>query len=139
MQKLFSPEEDRYIREQMDLLESICEGTNIKFSEHGNYGEVLLTTPFEYWKVRLPNSKANAYKLYHKSKLHAKADWHRQIVSHLSMEEIVIYIQEHGKSKYGGGVEGFTITDCSRIEPMGSKINCRSFRSGRKRRGQKNG
>ena len=62
MQKLFSEKEDGYIREQMDLLESICEANDIKFSELGNYGEALLTTPLEYWKVRLPNNSTNPYK-----------------------------------------------------------------------------
>ena len=32
MQKLFSEKEDDYIKEQMGLLESICEGTNIRDS-----------------------------------------------------------------------------------------------------------
>ena len=134
MQKLFSEKEDGYIREQMDLLESICEANDIKFSELGNYGEALLTTPLEYWKVRLPNNSTNPYKLYHKSKLHSNAEWHRQIVSNLSVEEIVIYIKEHGKGKYGNGMEAFSITDRSRIEPINSKVNRNSFKSGRSKK-----
>ena len=134
MQKLFSEKEDGYIREQMDLLESICEANDIRFSELGNYGEALLTTPLEYWKVRLPNNSTNPYKLYHKSKLHSNAEWHRQIVSNLSMEEIVIYIKEHGKGKYGNGMEAFSITDRSRIDPINSKVSRNSFKSGRSKK-----
>ena len=139
MQKLFSEKEDDYIKEQMGLLESICEGTNIRYSEQGNYGEVVLVTPLEYWKIRIPNNSGNAYKLYHKSKLYPKAEWHRQIVSDLSMEELIVYIREHGDSKYGHGVENFTITDRNRIQLTGSKVNRNSFRSGRakKKRGNR--